>query len=275
MSVENKNASNLLHRLSSADPGPAWAEFLDQFNGLIMATINQFEHDTDRRDDCFLHVCEKLCDHECKRLLSFDTTGDASFSHWLSTVVFNLCVDWHRAEYGRATVIPAIAALPAFDRMVYRMCHEQGQSRDECFQFLKADFPELTVEGVTNSLQRIHRLLTPRQRWQIGVRGHRRLGTQPGSMLSAYEHAFDPGAGPESLAADDEKTFELQAALRHISPEHRLLLHLRFQEGLTFQQISVIGDYGNARRARRQVKGALDQLQLSLSKQQRNKNRKT
>jgi len=271
MSVENKNASNLLHRLSSADPGPAWAEFLDQFNGLIMATIIQFEHDTDRRDDCFLHVCEKLCDHECRRLLSFNPTGDASFSHWLSTVVFNLCVDWHRAEYGRATVIPAIAALPAFDRTVYRMCHEQGQSRDECVQSLKADFPELTVEGVANSLQRIHRLLTPRQRWQIGVRGHRRLGTQPGSSFSA----FDSGAEPETNAADDEELLALQTGMGQISPKYRLLLHLRYQEGLTFQQIAAIGDYGNARRARRQVKRALDQLQKSLEKQQGIKNRKT
>jgi RNA polymerase sigma factor (sigma-70 family) len=207
--------------------------------------------------------------------LSFDTTGDASFSHWLSTVVFNLCVDWHRAEYGRATVIPAIAALPAFDRTVYRMCHEQGQSRDECFQTLKADFPELTVEGVTNSLQRIHRFLTPRQRWQIGVRGHRRLGTQPGSRLSSYEHAFDPGEGPEALAAGDEELLTLHTALRQSSPEHRLLLHLRYQEGLTFQQIAAIGDYGNARRARRQVKRAMEELQKSLEKQQGKKNRKT
>jgi hypothetical protein len=189
--------------------------------------------------------------------------------------VFNLCVDWHRAEYGRATVIPAIAALPAFDRTVYRMCHEQGQSREECFRTLKADFPELTIDGVANSLQRIHRLMTPRQRWQIGVRGHRRLGTQPGGRRSAYEHAFDPGDGPEALAAGDEETFALQAALRHLSPGHRLLLHLRYQEGLTFQQITAIGDYGNSRRARRQVKRALDQLQKSLEKQQRKKNRKT
>jgi len=67
----------------------------------------------------------------------------------------------------------------------------------------------------------------------------------------------------------------LHTALRQISPNHRLLLHLRYQEGLTFQQITAIGDYGNARRARRQVKRALDQLQKSLEKQQRKKNRKT
>lgn len=120
----NKNDSerfieDILHRLNSSDAGPAWAEFLDHYSGLIMKTARQFEYRQGRGNECFLFVCEKLVDDGFRRLLKYNTSSPCMFRSWLGAVVFNLCVDWHRHEYGRATMLPAISALPAFDQTVY------------------------------------------------------------------------------------------------------------------------------------------------------------
>ena len=138
-SDDKRATADLLRRLSSADAGPAWVEFLEHYASLIMSVASQFEYEQDRINECFLYACEQLNDDGFRRLLKFNTAGKAQFHTWLGAVVFNLCVDWHRREYGRATLLPAIAALPAFDQSVYRMVIEQGMDKEASYQALRAD----------------------------------------------------------------------------------------------------------------------------------------
>jgi RNA polymerase sigma factor (sigma-70 family) len=259
--------ADLLHRLNRADAGAAWAEFIDHFSAVILKVMYQFEYSQDRDTECFLYVCEKLSERQFRRLQSFNVTGKAGFRNWLGTVVFNLCVDWHRAEFGRATLLPAIAALPVFDRLVYRNCYEQGMSREACFQAIKSDFPELTGDHVSSALARIHGLLTPRQRWQISVRNQRRANAGPRSAAEAADFIANPSVGPDVQADNQAQAVALQAALRQLSTDQRLLLHLRFQEGLSYQRIADIERLGNAHRARRHVQAALDRLFLILNRE--------
>ena len=107
-SDKNLNIRDLLYRLNSVDSGAAWAEFIDHFAPLIMKAASQFEYEQSRSNDCFLYVCEKISDGGFRRLSRFNTRGRAGFRTWLGTVVFNLCVDWHRKEFGRVQMLPAI-----------------------------------------------------------------------------------------------------------------------------------------------------------------------
>jgi len=269
MTGEQKhNISRLLQRLNTADAGSAWAVFIDRYSPLIMKTLGQFEYRQDRSNECFLHVCEKLCERQFRRLQKFNTEGTAQFHNWLSTVVFNLCVDWHRSEFGRATMLPAISALPAFDQLIYRCCYEQDMSRATCFQSIKSDFPELTSEQVSASLCRIHSLLTPRQRWQINARKRHRIDSGEEASSLTAEQIRDPGLEPDSLAQAEEEVAALQTALLQLSAYQRLLLHLRFQEGLAFSRIARLENLGDPHRARRHVHRALDALYVQLQKNQ-------
>jgi RNA polymerase sigma factor (sigma-70 family) len=264
--TQKHSISDLLQRLNSADAGAAWVAFIDRFAPLMMKTVTQFDYRQDRSNECFVYICEKLSDQDFRRLQKFNTAGTSKFRHWLSTVVFNLCVDWHRTEFGRATVLPAITALPAFDQLIYRYIYQQGMSRHSCYQTIKSDFPELTKDQLSASLSRIHSLLTPRQRWRLRARSRRALtagAESPGLHVSQVQ---DPGLDPESLAQAQEQATNLQTALSRLSIDHRLLLQLRFQEGLTFERIARLEQLGNAHRARRYVQAALDALYCQLQK---------
>jgi len=255
-----KSAADILHRLSSVDAGPAWVEFLDRYSPLIMKTAYQFEYTQERSSECFLYVCEHLNDDGFRRLLKFNTAGKVKFRTWLGTVVFNLCVDWHRREFGRVTLLPVISALPAFDRAVYRLVIEQGMDKETSFQTLRADFPDLTRELIESSVIRVFSLLTPRQRWQVTVRNRRRQQVRAGSFQGQVESLPDPGTGPEAQVQKQQDLDTLQEAMACLPARQRLLLRLRFQEGLSLKKIAELTQLGDTNRAWRHVQAALKTL---------------
>jgi len=255
-----ESAVKLLRRLNSADAGTAWVEFLDVYAPLIMHVAAQFEYQQDRINECFLYACEQLNDNGFRRLLKFNAAGKAQFRTWLGSVVFNLCVDWHRHEYGRVTLQPAIAALPAFDQSVYHMVIEQGMDKEASFQALKADFPDLTRELLANAVGRVHSLLTPRQRWQITVRNRGRRQSQGESSGNPVEGLPDSANGPEAEAQKHQELENLQKAISRLPTGQRLLLRLRFQEGLGLKKIAQLKFHGDTNVAWRQIQAAVDAL---------------
>jgi len=255
-----KFTADLLHRLSSVDAGPAWVEFLDRYSALIIQTASQFEYRQDRSSECFLYVCEQLNEDGFRRLLKFNTKGKAKFKTWLGTVVFNLCVDWHRHEFGRATLLPAISALPAFDRAVYRLVIEQGRNKETSFQMLRADFPDLTRELVESAVIRVYSLLTPRQRWQVTVRNRRWQLARGRFSEDPVQRLPDPGTGPEVQTQKQQDIETLQDAMVCLPARQRLLLRLRFQEGLNLKKIAELTQLGDTNRAWRHLQAALKAL---------------
>jgi DNA-directed RNA polymerase specialized sigma subunit len=149
---------------------------------------------------------------------------------------------------------------------VYRYCYEQGQNADVCYQTIKTDFPELTSDQISASLSRIHSLLTPRQRWKLSLhnRGRSSAGTDISDALMGQ--IADPGPTPDSLAQTEEEVASLKMALSRLKTDQQLLLHLRFQEGLTFRRIAQVEHLGDAHRARRHIQAALDALYIQLQK---------
>lgn len=269
-----KAAMELLHRLSSADAGPAWSEFLDIYAPLIMKAALQFEYRQDRSNDCFVYVCEQLNDNGFRRLLKFNTAGKAKFETWLGTVVFNLCVDWHRREFGRVTLLPAISALPAFDRAVYRLVIEQNLSKEESFQTLRGDFPDLTRELVERSVLRVYSLISPKQRWQIAVRNRSRRRTRANDSQWRLEQIPEPGSGPEENAQLQQDLDSLKTALGHLPARERLLLYMRFQQGLSLKKIAELAQLGDSSRAWRQIQASIDALLRQIKTLQANNFRK-
>jgi RNA polymerase sigma factor (sigma-70 family) len=256
--ISEKSDTSLLSQLKTPDAWAAWTEILNRHASLIMKTASQFEYQQDRKDDCFLYVSEKLSEDGFKRLLRYRPRHNASFKAWLITVIFNLCIDWHRKEFGRATLLPAISALPAFDQFVYRLSFEQGMASEECLQVLSADFPDVTRQLLSQAISRIHRVLTPRQRWQISVRLRRRQ--RSGDLLMDMQHLPSPSLDPSVMAQEQQELESLQEAMKALSARQRLLLHFRYYDGLTLKQIAQIIRLGDSNRVWRHVKDALQAL---------------
>ena len=257
---------DLLNDLNSPNSQQAWNQFLSDYSQHIYQVIRHFESDLDNAADCFQFVCEQLFENGSKRLRKFKGEGTATFTTWLRAVVRNLCVDWHRKQFGRQRQFRSITRLSAFDREVYRIVYEQATSPNECLAILSNQFPNTTAKLIDDSRTRIEELLTPNQRWILSQRS-----TGNGNKHTTHEeqeHLFNAlpadQPDPEELVIEKERKERLRRALSDLTPNESLLIRLRFQEGVTLNQVSKLLELGNAQRADRQINEILMRLRKAM-----------
>ncbi|MDX6304581.1 MAG: hypothetical protein QOI77_1550 [Blastocatellia bacterium] len=254
----------ILEQLRSGEPQEAWTQFLQQYSALVFQVVRHFEHNNDHAADCFQFVCERLSEKSFRRLHQFKVDGPAKFSTWLRAVVRNLCLDWHRKEFGRPRVFRSISRLSALDQQVFRSVYERGVPIEETFLQLRPGFQGLTKDQLEQSVKRIDKELTTKQRWLLGARSARNSAPtydQSDSMPLAIP---DAEPDPEAQVLLSERRAALARALLRLSTRERLLMRLRFEQELTLDQIASLLDLGNAQRVDRQIKDVLAVLRKAL-----------
>jgi RNA polymerase sigma factor (sigma-70 family) len=210
--------------------------------------------DADRQSDCFVFVCEKLSDDGFRRLLKFDVAGRARFSTWLTVVATNLVIDWVRNQRGRERAFTNVAKLPALEQRLFRHRFERALPLRDCFSLLLTEFPDLDVARFDAALATLERTLNSTQRWRLSIRGRRNVPLDDADLEPSGEPGLEDGA------ARNEELVHLAGAMARLSERERLLLALRFEQELTFDQIARLLKLGDAFRARREVEAALRRL---------------
>jgi RNA polymerase sigma factor (sigma-70 family) len=250
---------NLLRDLYSPNPQDAWAAFLSEYATLIYQVVHYLEADPDNAADCFQFVCEQLIDNRSKRLRKFKGDGPATFTTWLRAIVRNLCIDWHRKQFGRQRPFSSMSRLTLFDQQVFRMIYERAVSPEECVAALAREFPDTTLEKISNSREHIESVLTSNQRRLLAQRAAQRNGNAERSE-ELLRNVEDVKANPEAQAIENERKRKLESARKTLSPNERLLIRLRFEEGMTLDKAAALLGLGNAQKADRQIKEILARL---------------
>lgn len=80
----------------------AWEGFVEEHSRLIVHTARRTSSDHDDVMDRYAFVLDRLRQDDFRRLRAFSLNGTGKFTTWLVVVVRRLCVDHHRARYGRA-----------------------------------------------------------------------------------------------------------------------------------------------------------------------------
>src|SRR5258708_3548893 len=195
----------VLEQLHSRRPQEAWAQFLQEYSALIFHIVRHFEHNNDHAADCFQFVCERLSEKNLRRLSQFKINGPAKFSTWLRAVVRNLCLDWHRRQFGRPRVFRSISRLSAFDQEGFRYVYERGLPIDEAFLQLRPYFPDLRAAQLEESVARIDKDLTIKQRWLLSARSIQKSASTIDETEGVPHAIPDPKPDPETQAIHAEK----------------------------------------------------------------------
>jgi len=252
--------ADLLKDLGSKEPEEAWVEFLNDYSSLVYQVIRRFEADVDNAADCFQFVCERLIENRSKRLRQFKTDGSALFTTWLRAVVRNLCIDWHRKKFGRQRLFASLSGMTAFDQSVFKLVYERSVPLDEALTILSSDFPNVTETRLAQSSERIETLLTPNQRWILSQHSIHGVSSDDEQFETLVANLPDQQPNPEAQAILNERKRRLVRAVADLSDQDRLLIRLRFEEGLTLEQAARLLGLGNAQRADRQIKEILAKL---------------
>lgn len=255
----------LLAALCQRQPDAAWKSFLNHFAPQIMHIVRQREYNPQQFEDCFLFVCECLSDDGFRRLQQFDPGRGVSFRSWLNAVAANLCVEWHRREFGRARIPPPITRLSALDQAVFKYRYQQDLDLQTCLHMLQETDPQLTRRTLAESLARVQSALSVRQRWTLARLQGR--SPSPGKEPPATKEQPDPHPGPEQLMGQEQRQSRLRRAMSQLQAEERLLLRLRFEQDLSFADVARIAGLTNLHLARRRIDAALKQLEALLGEE--------
>jgi RNA polymerase sigma factor (sigma-70 family) len=256
--------ASMLSALFPAERQSAWCAFLDRYNNLIYHVVRSFDRDPDRSGNCFLFICEQLSANDFRRLRKFDLAGRASFSTWLCAVVRNLCLDWHRKEHGRHRVFGSVAGRSAMDQFLFEIVFRRGFSEEEAREELSRRGVELSFAVVEERICEIRRCLSSRQLWLLSS-GKAMLDPIDGEEEGPYVvEPADPAPDPESLVALRETHQHVSAAIASLTDSDRLLIRLRYQEGLTLQQVAKLVGLKDAQTADRRLREIIDHLRRAL-----------
>lgn len=276
--MSDENATTLIERLSSGRVDAAWKEFLARYSPLIMHVVRRYESDHDRSTDCFVHICGALSDDGFRRLRSYRPDSPARFKTWLMAVVAHLCIDWRRKEMGRARPFRSVTRLPEIEQQVYRCIYERGMSRTQCLEALAPRYAGLTEATVCEINARLFTSLTPQQRWQLETRKSALNPVPIGSGSDEDDAAAEmtaPGPGPDELAAESQQGRRLQDALAKLPADQRLLLRLRYEQGLTLAEVARLTGQPDPFSANRRIEAAVHALADLLGEHRERSDRKT
>ncbi len=254
----------------SVDPQRAWQFFLESYSPVILQVVRLFEREQDRVADCYLFACEQLARDSFRRLRRFRPNGAASFATWLRAVVHNLCVDWRRREFGRERPLAAIKALPGLEREVFRCRFQWRLTAHETRLSLAPAFRDLTLERVAAAEETIRKALSARQLWLLStpVRveslAKAAAADAPGEGEAAELDLPDSRPGPESIALEREAVTRLARAVRSLPDSDRLLLRVRFEQGLTLAEIARLIGLNGAQQADRRLRDILARLRAGV-----------
>lgn len=255
---------SMFSSLSSHERDAAWCAFLERYSNLVYHVVRTFDRDPDRSGNCYLFICEQLSANDFRRLLKFDLCGRASFSTWLCAVVRNLCLDWHRKEHGRHRIFGSVARRSATDQLLFELVFRQGLSVEESREALSRRGVDLSFAEVEEKVCDLRRCLNSRQLWLLC--SDKTLldpidGEEDGTP--AVEPA-DPALNPEALAALRETHHHVSAALTSLNDSDRLLIRLRYREGLTLQQVARLVGLKDAQTADRRLREIIDHIRQTL-----------
>ena len=266
--ISSPTVKLLLERLRSPDAETGWEEFLRQYSSLLYHSVRTFTRDEDEASDCFVHICEQLVRNGFRRLLQFKFEGTASFTTWLRVVVRNLCYDWHRKKYGRLRPFKSVQHLSTLEFEVYRCRYECRLSREETLQQLQATWPTAGMDVLTDIESRLEHSLSSRQQWLLSAWKQR----ESGASISATEEetweestdVIDTGSNPETLAVDQQQRRRLLKSLSLLPPVERLVVRLRFDEGLSLVEIAHLTGLGDAQRVHRRIAAIFQKLRVAM-----------
>lgn len=265
--MSDPGIAGLLKRLQSSDSLSAWQEFLHEYSPVFYQAARAYASSSDVAADCYLYVCEELARHNFRRLLKFKPDGSASFKTWLLVVARNLCLDWHRKRAGRPRPFKSLQSLSDFEFQVYVCRFERRLSSEQTLEHLRSAVPNVELALIESAEQKIERCLNSRQRWILSMRQPESSTTtvllsEEGEEL--ISQIPDIRADPEMLIADQEQHAQLMKSLSRLQAHERLLVHLRFEQGLSLDEIARIADLGDAQRVHRQIAGVLQRLRGAI-----------
>jgi len=176
-----------LERLFRENPpsDEAWSDFAREYTALLLHVSRSVSRGRDEAMDAYAYLLERLSEDSCRKLRAYTEDPRSKFTTWLVVVARRICIDHHRAKYGRVR-------------------NEESKAERE----------------------------------RLGLR--RRLADLAEGPEFADAIPDENAETPAEALERAELSSEIRALRESLPPADRLLLNLRFDDGLSAAEIATI-----------------------------------
>jgi RNA polymerase sigma factor (sigma-70 family) len=242
------NDGHEIFELIDQDREAAWRRLVDDYSGLVLAVIARYNPNQDARMDAYLYVLEQLAADDMRRIRRYgqgSVERPCQFSTWLKLVVRNLYFDWFRHRHGRKSVPKEIQKLDERAQRIFKLVYWESYTPREAFEILRTSDSAVNYEAFLEALSEIDTRLTGINRAKIHRDFLRAVGPMSLDLDMEAGPPVEAQAAVESIKPDQETAAAeereaLWRLLEELEPEERLIVRLRFYEGMTAKQIAAV-----------------------------------
>ena len=153
------------------------------------------------------------------------------------------------------------------EQLLFEFVFRRGFSAEEAREELSRRGFELSFAAVEERIGDLRQCLSSRQLWLISS-GKTILDSIDGEKEGSYVELADPAPDPEVMVALRETHEHVSAALASLTDSDRLLIRLRYEEGLTLHEVARLVGLKDAQTADRHLRDILDGLRRTLGIEQ-------
>lgn len=259
--------SALVERILSGDE-ESWRAFCETYSPVIERSIRRYVRDGEAARDLYVSLLEKL---RGGSLGSY--RGTSTLAAWLYVVARNRCKDYFRSASGLRHVLGMLKGMRSGERRFFELYYVEGLSMHETYESMRSETGGATSRiDVIEYDEAIRRRIAKKRLARLTERllrpdAARRMERSIETLPEGTELRDEAGPSPEESAdagPREEALRKLRAALLGLSPRDRLMLDLRFEQGLSLRKTGEILDMGDARRVHEKLGQLLAQLRKTL-----------
>lgn len=244
------------------DPEQAYARLLDGYSAILLRMIRRFFQDQDDVMDLYTVVCERLRAQDYRALRRF-RSGSALLP-WLSVIVANACRDRIRQQRIAALPRHVVQRLDMRTRLVYRHHVVGRMPPEDAAEAITRSGVACTALDVVESVQQLHALLRKGARHRLLRQLDPRRAVSLDVLLERGLDTHDSAADIDAALDDADSLARLDAVLASFSEEDRLLLLLRFEQGLSASEIAGLVGMDSQTRVYTRLRTLLSRLRRLL-----------
>jgi RNA polymerase sigma factor (sigma-70 family) len=196
--------------------------------------------------------------------------GRSSLAAWVAVVTRNITADFLRRRFGRRETPVGLKRLSRLHREIFRLYYIEGTTFFATLETLRKKNASLDEDTLLDHLQEIHDRITDKTLRRIAYDlAAQSVGAASGRLLefcqnTTWDHEAS-GADTDPLTVLTLQEAEIRARkildlVAELPPEDRLLLALRFDEGLRAREIADKLGYSGQRK----VFSTLDRIFLKI-----------
>ena len=115
-----------------------WGLFIDKHADFIFTILRRNGLDQDNASDCFVYICDKLCEKEFRRLKTIKYVGQkGDLTPWLRQVINRMQINWFWSVNSRNRLPKPIEEMSEFEQRIFKLYFWQGQKPSMVYESLR------------------------------------------------------------------------------------------------------------------------------------------